>query len=114
MIGGAISGNCAIGRVRPATAPIRVISTEITPARTGRSTKRANIGPRQSLGGRGDRACNANGFCVFPVRFGAGGASEGAVQVRARAKYGLIGAGALAVLAGGGWLAAGRPAPSRS
>jgi RND family efflux transporter MFP subunit len=49
---------------------------------------------------------------VFPVRFGAGGASEGAVQVRSGAKYGLIGTGVLAVLAGGGWLAAGRPAPS--
>lgn len=49
---------------------------------------------------------------MFPVRFGAGGASEGAVQVRSGAKYGLIGTGVLAVLAGGGWLAAGRPAPS--
>ena len=49
---------------------------------------------------------------MFPVRFGAGGASEGAIHVRPGAKYGLIGAGAFVVLAGGGWLAAGRPAPS--
>ncbi|MGU3407670.1 efflux RND transporter periplasmic adaptor subunit [Methylobacterium brachiatum] len=32
--------------------------------------------------------------------------------MRSGAKYGLIGTGVLAVLAGGGWLAAGRPAPS--
>ncbi|GJD34930.1 Multidrug resistance protein MdtA [Methylobacterium aerolatum] len=49
---------------------------------------------------------------MFPVRSGAGGASEGAIHVQAGARYGVIGAAALVVLAGGGWWLAGRPAPS--
>ena len=43
MTGGAISGNCAIGSTRPATAPTTVMTTEMTPARIGRSTKNANM-----------------------------------------------------------------------
>src|SRR5262249_1677060 len=44
MVGGAISGYCAIGNMTRATTPMMIITTEMTVEKTGRSTKkRANM-----------------------------------------------------------------------
>src|SRR6266513_1341717 len=51
MVGGAISGYCAMGRVESAITPTSVITMLITPAKIGRSMKKCGkfIGPSSAL-----------------------------------------------------------------
>jgi len=67
IIGGTISGNCAIGSRWIITRPPITVTIEITIATIGRSMKKRDIGYFAAPGAAGG-ACAATGFTVIPSR----------------------------------------------
>src|SRR6185295_11550740 len=89
--GGAISGYCAIGRLRIADRPASTRNVEITAAKIGRSMKK-----RENMGGRSCAYFFGASVGAFGASAGAFGASAGAFGASA----GAFGASAGAVLPG--------------